>query len=122
VEAFVAVGAIYGSIMLITDAWQLDRSMLDHLPVDTWTLPGVALAVLIAVPYVVSTIMVAIGHSMARGVSWLAGTLLVGWIVIQIALIEQYFFLQPVMGLCGLLTIGLAVLLPPERNPHEHAG
>jgi hypothetical protein len=116
VEAFVAAGAIYGSIMLITDAWQLDRSMLDHLPVDTWILPGVALAVLIAVPYVVSTILVVIGHSTARGVALLAGTVLAGWIVVQIALIQQYFFLQPVMGLCGLLTIGLALLLPADEE------
>jgi hypothetical protein len=42
----------------------------------------------------------------------LAGGVLVGWIVVQIALIQQYFVLQPVMALCGLLTIGLAALLP----------
>jgi hypothetical protein len=112
VEAFVAIGAIYGSVMLISDAWQLDPAMLEHLPVDTWVLPGVALALLVAAPYVVSTILVAMGHLAARRVSLIAGTVLVGWIVVQIALIQQYFFLQPVMVVCGLLTIGLAYLLP----------
>ena len=112
VEAFVAVGAIYGSIMLITDTWRLNPTMLRHLPVDTWVLPGVALAVLVALPYAIAGLLVAIGHSTARVVSFLAGGILVGWIIIQIALIQQYFFLQPVMGLCGLLTIGLAYPLP----------
>jgi hypothetical protein len=112
VEAFVAIGAIYGSIMLITDAWRLDRSMLRHLPVDTWVLPGVALAALIAVPYVLATILVVMRHSMARTVSLAAGGILVGWILAQLVLIQQYFFLQPVMAVSGLLTIGLACLVP----------
>jgi hypothetical protein len=112
VEAFVAAGAAYGSIMLITDAWRLDPAMLRHLPVDTWMLPGVALAVLIAVPNVVAAVLVAMGGAWARAVSLLAGGILVGWIVVQIALIQQYFYLQPVMGVCGLLTIALAYRLP----------
>jgi hypothetical protein len=103
--------------MLIADAWRLDPTMLRHLPVDTWVLPGVALAVLIALPYAIAGLLVAIGHSTARAVSFLAGGILVGWIVIQIALIQQYFFLQPVMGLCGLLTIGLAYMLPTGDEP-----
>ena len=112
VEAFVAVGAVYGSIMLITNAWRLDQAMLRHLPVDTWLLPGAALAALVALPYVVAAFLVLTRHPMARAVSLLAGGILVGWIVVQLALIQQYFFLQPVMALCGLLTIGLAYLLP----------
>lgn len=112
VEGFVAVGAGYGSIMLVTDAWRLDRSMLRHLPVDTWVLPGVALAVLIALPTAAAAILVATNHPMARAGSLLTGGILVGWIVVQLILIQQYFFLQPVIGVCGLLTIGLAYLLP----------
>jgi hypothetical protein len=112
VEAFVAVGAVYGSIMLITDGWRLDRSMLRHLPVDTWVMPGVALAALVAVPYVIAAVLVVTRHPLARAVSLLAGGVLVGWIVVQLAVIQQYFFLQPVMGICGLFTLGLAYLLP----------
>lgn len=118
VEAFVAAGAAYGSIMLITDAWRLDPAMLRHLPVDTWVLPGIALAVLIAVPHVVAAVLVAMGRARARAASLLAGCILVGWIVAQIALIQQFFYLQPVMGVCGLLTIVLAYRLPAaEATP-----
>jgi hypothetical protein len=112
VEAFVAIGAVYGSMMLVIDAWHLDRAMLRHLPVDTWVLPGIALAVLVAVPNLIAGTLVAIRHPAARVVSFLTGGVLVGWIVVQIALIQQYFVLQPVMAICGLLTIGLAALLP----------
>jgi hypothetical protein len=112
VEAFVAVGAVYGSVMLITDAWRLDPAMLRDLPFDTWVLPGIALAALVAVPNVVAGILVARGHPRARIVSILTGGILIGWIVVQLALIQQYFYLQPVMGVCGLLTIGLAYRLP----------
>ena len=110
-EAFVAVGAVYGSIMLITDGWQLDRAMLRHLPVDTWVLPGLALAVLVAVPNLAAGVLVAIGHPTGRFMSLLAGAILIAWIIAQLALIQQYFALQPVMAICGLLTIGLAWLL-----------
>jgi hypothetical protein len=117
VEAFVAVGAVYGSIMLVTDAWRLDRAILRHLPVDAWALPGIALAVLIAVPNLIAGVLVAIGHPMARTVSLLTGGILVAWIIAQVALIQQHFVLQPVMGVCGLVTIGLGYLLPREDEP-----
>jgi hypothetical protein len=125
VEAFVAIGAVYGSIMLISDAWRLDHAMLRHLPVDSWVLPGVALAVLIAVPNLFAGILVTINHPVARTVSLLAGGVLVGWIIGQLALIQQYFFLQPVMGISGPLTLGLAALLPGNQivmtTPNRHA-
>jgi hypothetical protein len=116
VHGFVAIGAAYGTIMLITDGWRLDRGMLQHLPIDTWVVPGIALAVLVAVPHLIAGVLVAIGHHLARGVSLLAGAVLVAWIIGQIALIRQYFVLQPVMAACGLLTIGLAYLLPTRRE------
>lgn len=112
VEAFVAIGAIYGSIMLITDSWRLDREMLDRLPIETWIVPGIALAVLVAVPNLIAGVLVAIGHRAARTVSLLTGAVLVAWIIGQIAVIQQYIVLQPVMAACGLLTIGLGYLLP----------
>jgi hypothetical protein len=112
VEGFVALGAVYGSILLITDAWQLDREMLRQLPVDTWVVPGVALAVLVAVPNLIAGVLAAIGHRWALKVSMVTGGVLVGWIIVQIAVIQQFFYLQPVMGICGLLTIILACLLP----------
>lgn len=121
VEAFVAIGAVYGSVMLVTDVWHLDRAMLRHLPIDTWVLPGIALAVLVAVPNLIAGTLVAIRRPVARAVSMLTGGVLVGWIVVQIALIQQYFVLQPVMAACGLLTIGLAALLPTRDEGRGQA-
>jgi hypothetical protein len=57
-------------------------------------------------------ILVTTYHPVARTISLVAGGVLVGWIIGQLALIQRRFFLQPVMGICRLLTVGLAARLP----------
>jgi hypothetical protein len=44
---FVAVGAVYGAVMLITDGWHLPVQDLQPLPLESWVLPGLALFALV---------------------------------------------------------------------------
>ena len=49
-ELFAGIGAVYGAVMLVLDAWKLPLDYLDPLPLHSWVLPGSALFGLVAVP------------------------------------------------------------------------
>jgi hypothetical protein len=106
-ELFIGIGAIYGSYRLITDSWHLPTRDLAPLPLHSWVLPGLALLVIVAVPMLA-----------AAGLAWrfvvrtanssiTAGVILVGWIVIQVAIVGLQMWLQPVMLVLGAVTAAL---------------
>jgi hypothetical protein len=43
-ELIVGAPAVYGGVMLVTDAWRLPLDYLDPLPLHSWVLPGIAFA------------------------------------------------------------------------------
>src|SRR5213078_2914548 len=93
-ELFTGIGAVYGAAMLVTDAWHLPSEYLDPLPVHGWVVPGVALLAALAL----------LGSRRAAGAALAAGALLVGWILVQLAVIGPRMALQAVM-----LGMGVAV-------------
>jgi hypothetical protein len=110
-EAFLAVQAVYGGISLGLDAWHLDRAALERLPwVDSWVLPGVALVVVVALPMLTAAWLEWWRHPQAPQVSFIAGCLLVGWIVAQLVLIPSLrLWLQPVcLGAGALVAVAAA--------------
>ncbi len=115
-EVFVAVGAVYGAIMLITDAWHLPVGDLRPLPLHSWVLPGIALFALVTVPMVAAAIAVFWDLRPAADLSLAAGGLLVGWIGAQLLVIGPQMWLQPVMAVLGAIIAGLAWLWRPPVN------
>lgn len=112
VEVFVAFAAVAGGLALIGDHWGMSREWLHHTPFATWTGPGIALMAVIAVPHVIAAAMIAVLSVPARlGIlgGLLAGGSLVAWIVLQLALLQVFFFLQPVMVVVGLIEVGLSM-------------
>jgi hypothetical protein len=112
VELLVAYQAVSGGIGLMTDSWHLPTSWLVHTPFNSWVGPGWVLIGLVAVPHVLAAIPVVLMPRRARlGIlaGFLAGSSLLIWIATQIALLQIYFFLQPVIALIGLVEIGLAL-------------
>lgn len=111
VELFVAFQAAYGGIGLITDTWGLPAEWLVRTPFTTWVGPGWALILLVGVPQLVAAIPVVVMPDRPRlgilaGV--LAGASLLIWIGLQLAVLQVYFFLQPVIAVIGLIELGLA--------------
>jgi hypothetical protein len=104
----VAVNAVYGSIGLVVNGMGMPREWLDRLPVDTWTLPGLALVLTVAVPQLVAAWFVWRRDPRAGVIGLVVGAALVLWILVQLLVLQRYFFLQPVIAGFGLLEMALA--------------
>jgi hypothetical protein len=110
-ELFVVYQAVTGGIGLITDSWQLPTQWLVRTPFDTWVGPGWILIALVGVPHLLAAVPVLLLPRRPKlGVlaGYLAGGSLIGWIAAQLALLQVYFFLQPVIAVIGLVEAGLA--------------
>jgi hypothetical protein len=118
-EVLIAVNAIYGGIGLMVNGMGMPGDWLDATPFDSWTVPGVFLLVAVAVPMSVAAIGELTWWRLAYLASVLAGLVLIGWIVVQVLVLRRYFFLQPVLGVAGVLVIGLAWWAHRRRNQAE---
>ncbi len=112
VELFVAYQAVSGGIGLITDTWKMPIEWLVRTPFSTWVGPGWILISLVAVPHLLAAVPV-VGMPRRPGLGVLAGVLagasLLAWIGMQLALLQVFFFLQPVIALIGCVELGLAL-------------
>lgn len=104
----VAANALYGGIGLVVNGLGMPDEWLTRLPVDTWTLPGIALLLTVAVPQLVAAWFVWRRDPRAGVVGLVAGAALVLWITVQLLVLQRYFFLQPVIAVFGLLEMALA--------------
>lgn len=111
VELFIAYQAVSGGIGLMTDSWQLPIGWLQRTPFDSWVGPGWILIGLIGLPHLLAAVPALLMPGRPKlGIlaGYLAGGSLLVWIVMQLALLQEYFFLQPVIAGIGLLEAGLA--------------
>jgi hypothetical protein len=111
VEIFVAYQAVSGGVGLMTDSWQLPTEWLVRTPFQTWVGPGWLLICLIGVPHVLAAVPQVLLPGRPRlGIlaGYLAGASLLVWILMQVSLMQVYFFLQPVIAGIGLIEAGLA--------------
>lgn len=104
----VAASAVYGGIGLATTGIGMSQEMLAGTPFSSWTLPGLALLALVALPQGVVAWLVAVCRPWAGLAAVGAGAGLVGWIGLEVLLVGQFFVLQPVVVAVGLVEIGLA--------------
>lgn len=104
----VAVSAVYGGIGLMGNGMGMPRGWLDRTPFDSWTWPGVALLITVAAPQLVAAGLAVAGHRWAPVVGLLGGAALVLWIVVQMLVLQRYFFLQPVIAGFGVVEMALA--------------
>ena len=99
---FVAVSAYGGAVGLIGGWLRLGSSITARLPLHSPAFAGIALACVVAVPATVVAVLAWRRHPRDRDAATLAGVLLVGWIVVEVAVVRQFSALQVVYGLAGL--------------------
>ena len=112
VELFVGYQAFSGGQGLITDTWQLPVEWLVRTPFDSWVGPGWVLIALVGVPHLLAAVPILAlpgraGLGILAGV--LAGASLLVWIALQLAILQVYFFLQPVIAVIGVVELVLAL-------------
>jgi hypothetical protein len=107
IAAFVAVTASWGGIALIRDGYGMPTRWLHGTPFTSWTWPGVALIVGVTVPHAALVALVAVGSRWARLAGIACGAMLVVWIAVQLVVLQQVFFLQPVIIAIGSVEIWL---------------
>ena len=98
---FVAVSAYGGAAALITGWLRPGTSMTRNLPFHSPVFAGIALACVVAVPATAVAALAWRHHPRDRDAATLAGILLVGWIVVEVAVIRQFSALQVIYGLAG---------------------
>ncbi|HEX6932732.1 MAG TPA: hypothetical protein VF162_11350 [Streptosporangiaceae bacterium] len=108
IALFLTAGAIFGGTQLVRDGFGMPLSWLGHTPFTSWTLPGLALLIGVAVPQLTAALLIATAHRLALVASYLAGIALIAWIAIQLLVLQRYFFLQPVIVGFGVAEILLA--------------
>lgn len=105
-EVLLGASAVYGGIGLVTGSLGMSDDWLAGTPFASWLLPGIALLVVVAVPMLGAALLEVRGHRLAPAASVLAGVLQVGWIAVQLLIMQRYFVLQPVV-----LVVAAAMLL-----------
>jgi hypothetical protein len=101
-RGFVAISAYGGAAGLITGWLRPSSSMTARLPLHSPVFAGIALACVVAVPATVVAVLAWRRHPRDRDAAAVAGVLLVGWIVVELAVVRQFSALQVVYGLAGL--------------------
>lgn len=106
--ALMCAAAGYGGVGLLRDSLGMPADWLAGSPFGSWTLPGVALLLTVALPQGVTAGLAATGHRWGALAGVLAGAGLVAWIGVQLLVFQRFFVLQPVVAAVGLLEVGLA--------------
>ncbi len=106
---FNGIGALYGgwSLMAYPDGsnLQLPIEWLEHTPFSDFLIPGIILFIAngLCSIFVFATLL--IKHKKAPLLVMAQGVILMGWIVVQILLVQKYHPLQLILG-----TVGVAIL------------
>jgi hypothetical protein len=114
VQALVATMAAWGGVQMMINGFGMPIEWLQSSGFSSWVLPGLALLLGVAVPQLLAAVLIAIGHRGSVPVAWVAAISLVGWIVVQLAVLQRYFFLQPVIVAIALAE--MALLLAWQRR------
>ncbi len=103
VEVLVAVSAIYGGIGLIRNGMGMPDEWLDPTPFSSWLWPGIFLLLVIAVPMSAAAALEIARSQRAYLASMVAAVCQIGWIIVQMAVLQRFFFLRPMLLGAGLL-------------------
>ncbi len=111
VDIFAALTAIAGGVALIVGVIQFPADWLLKTPFSSYLIPALTLAIVVGGSALVAAVTMLIRHAVGVIVSLIAGIMMSGWIIVQVAMLGYVSLLQPFMFAVGLVTIVLAVWL-----------
>lgn len=112
---FNGIGALYGGGLLIIDPSgakiQLPLSYLHYSPFSDYLIPGMVLFGANGLLSIATALLVIMQHRYYAHFTVAQGVILCGWLIIQVLMVRNIYYLHYVMGTTGLLLIGLGILL-----------
>jgi ABC-type antimicrobial peptide transport system permease subunit len=96
-----ALGAVAGSIGLVSGTLDMGDAVTSRLPFGSAVAGGAALCVVVALPLSVAAADAWRGADRADATAVAAGALLMGWIVVEVAVIRSFSWLQPACFAAG---------------------
>ena len=113
-------GALYGGYQLIAhpdgSSIQLPLSLLKDTFFSNYLIPGIVLFIANGIFSVVVIVMIFVRMRYYTWYIIAQGAILMGWLIIEILLIKEIYFLQFVLGAMGLMLIICGVLLQNEQK------
>lgn len=122
--ALVALFDIVYSVAVLTGAVQLSSGLLQGTPFSDFTVPMLLLAIVVGGSALLAAATVFIRREWAVFVSAVAGIIMIVWEVVEVAMVQQFSWLEVLFTAIGLLVIGLASYLwmTEYRGHHLHSG
>lgn len=119
----ISVSALAGAVGLATGTLALSTDLNERLPFASPVFGGMALAVIVALPFAVVAVMAWRGDERADLVAAGAGALLVGWIVVQLAFLRSLSFFHPLYAAVGGLFVwfGRGAVARTVHAPHRRS-
>jgi hypothetical protein len=123
-----AVVAAGNAVAALVGAWGLAFGVLDlgdtvdsRLPWGSTSVAALALCLVVAVPNAVLAVLAVRGDRRAGRAAAVTGVCLVGWILLELAVIVELSFFHPLYVAVGLLMLWLGLVAdrsPGRRAPH----
>ena len=103
--ATVSASAVLGAAGLATGADPYLRHLTGRLPLQSPVLGAAALTAVVGVPYAALARAAWRGDPTAERMAVSAGSLLVGWLLVEAAVLREPSILDPVYGAVGVATV-----------------
>lgn len=117
VDLFAAVSAIGGALGLVIGFLNYPLSALHGSPFSDFTYPALLLGVVVGGSALIAAATSVFGpHRIETLATAAAGCIMVGWIVIEVAMLGLNSWLQPAYLAVGLVMVGLAGLLQVTKR------
>jgi len=106
--AFGGINALGGGIYGLSGAKDIPLEWLAGSPFTSYFIPSLILVVVVGGSLLAAAIAVFARARIARLLAFGAGSILLGWIAVQVAIIGYVSWLQPAVTVAGLVVLALA--------------
>jgi hypothetical protein len=117
---FGAINAFAGGYYGLSGAKGVPLEWLAGSPFSDYFIPSLILFVVVGGVFSFAAIAVFMRSRLARVSAFVAGTVVLVWIGVQLAIIGYVSWMQPTTLLAGVFVLILARLLPTNRTPAAH--
>lgn len=101
----VAVAAAAGALGLLTGTLDLGPVATSRLPWHSGAVAGIALALVVALPMALTATLAVRDHPAHGRAAVAAGTSLIGWLVVEVAVIQEFSWLQAVFAVAAVVVV-----------------